>query len=281
MKGGKALLVLALTIAVAIGLVLSGCCKGKDEEIMKAETKIKTAKDVGAEKYATAKYQSAVETLNKAKEAKCKDAIELAKKAQELAEEAKNEAIICKDREQKLAEVEKKLSEAENDPEVLKYASDLIEEAKKLDAEARIADCAGGLDLANKIDALLNNAYAKVAEAKRVVPVAIPTEAIYFDFDKYDIRPDAKVVLDKLADALLANPNATITIEGHCDFYGSNEYNMALGEKRANAAKSYLQARGIAASRLFTVSYGEERPVRECTSIEDCQVNRRCEFKVK
>lgn len=279
MKGRKAVWVLVL--AVAIGLVLTGCCKGKDEEIMKAETKLKTAKDVGAEKYATAKYQSAVETLNKAKEAKCKDALELAKKAQGLAEEAKNEAIICKDREQRLAEVEKRLAAAENDPEVLKYAADLLEEAKKLDAEARIADCAGGLELANKIDALLNKAYAEVEAAKRVVPVTIPTEAIYFDFDKYDILPAARAVLDKLADALLANPNASITIEGHCDFYGSNEYNMALGEKRANAAKDYLKARGISADRLYAVSYGEERPVRECTSIEDCQVNRRCEFKTK
>lgn len=280
MNGRKILWVLVL--AVAVGLVLGGCCKGKDEEIMKAETKIKAAKDVGAEKYATAKYQSAVETLNKAKEAKCKDSIELAKKAQSLAEEAKNEAIICKDREQKLAEVEKKLAAAENDPDIMKYAADLIEDAKKLDAEARIADCAKGFELANKIDGLLNQAYAKAEAAKaKVVVVGIPTDAIYFDFDKYNIRPDAKAVLDKLADALLANPNASITIEGHCDHYGSNEYNMALGEKRANAAKDYLKARGISADRLYTVSYGEERPVRECTSIEDCQVNRRCEFKTK
>jgi len=280
MNGRKILWVLVL--AVACGLVLGGCCKGKDDEIMKAETKIKAAKDVGAEKYATAKYQSAIETLNKAKEAKCKDSIALAQKAQQLAEDAKNEAILCKDREQKLAEVEKKLAAAENDPDIVKYAADLLDQAKKLDAEARIADCGKGLDLASKIEGLLNQAYAQAEAAKaKPVVVAIPTDMIHFDFDAYNIRSDAQAVLDKLADALLANPNAAITIEGHCDFYGSNEYNMALGEKRASAAKDYLVARGISADRLSTVSYGEERPVRECKSIPDCEINRRCEFKTK
>ncbi len=278
MKGKKVLWVLVL--AVAVGLILGGCCKGRDEEIMKAETKIKTAKDVGAEKYATAKYQSAIETLNKAKEAKCKDAIELAKKAQALAEEAKNEALICKDREERLAEVEKRLAAAENDPNILKYAADLLADAKKLAADARVADCTAGLNLANQADALLNKAYAEATKPREVV-FTLPANVINFDFDKYNIRPDAQAILDKIADAMLANPNAKIIIEGHCDHYGSNDYNMALGERRASAAKNYLVARGIAADRIQTVSYGEERPVRACTSIPDCEVNRRCEFKTQ
>jgi len=278
MKGRRVLWVLVL--AVAAGLILGGCCKGKDEEIMKAETKIKAAKDVGAEKYATAKYQSAVETLNKAKDAKCKDALELAKKAQSLAEEAKNEALVCKDREERLAEVEKKLAAAENDPNVLKYAAALLEDAKKLAAEARIADCTGGLNLANQADALLNKAYAEAAKPHEVV-FTLPADVIHFDFDKYTIRADSQAILDKIADAMLANPNANVIIEGHCDHYGSNDYNMALGESRAKAARDYLVARGVSSSRIQTVSYGEERPVRACTSIADCEVNRRCEFGAK
>ena len=153
-------------------------------------------------------------------------------------------------------------------------------DAKKLAADARVADCTAGLNLANQADALLNKAYAEATKPREVV-FTLPANVINFDFDKYNIRPDAQAILDKIADAMLANPNAKIIIEGHCDHYGSNDYNMALGERRASAAKNYLVTRGIAADRIQTVSYGEERPVRACTSIPDCEVNRRCEFKTQ
>ncbi|MCX7792946.1 MAG: peptidoglycan-associated lipoprotein Pal [Thermodesulfovibrionales bacterium] len=103
---------------------------------------------------------------------------------------------------------------------------------------------------------------------------------IYFDFDKYDIRPDAKPVLEKLASWLKSNPKAKVLIEGHCDERGTNQYNLALGERRANAAKNYLMALGISSSRIETVTYGEERPLcREQT--EECwQLNRRAHFVI-
>jgi len=83
---------------------------------------------------------------------------------------------------------------------------------------------------------------------------------IYFDFDKYDLRPDARAVLDRKVGFLNSNASVRVQIEGHCDERGTNAYNMALGERRANAAKQYLSTAGISAGRLTTMSYGEERP---------------------
>ncbi|HEU4368349.1 MAG TPA: peptidoglycan-associated lipoprotein Pal [Methylomirabilota bacterium] len=94
---------------------------------------------------------------------------------------------------------------------------------------------------------------------------AIPQlRAIFFDFDRYEIRPDAARTLDANIDWLKSNPTAPVLIEGHCDERGTNAYNLALGERRAKATRDYLVAHGVAAARLTILSYGEERPV--CTA---------------
>jgi peptidoglycan-associated lipoprotein len=84
---------------------------------------------------------------------------------------------------------------------------------------------------------------------------------IYFDFDKYDLRTDARATLDRKASFLNQNPSVRVQIEGNTDERGTAEYNLALGERRANAAKQYLTTAGISAGRLSTISYGEERPL--------------------
>ena len=84
---------------------------------------------------------------------------------------------------------------------------------------------------------------------------------IYFEFDKYDIRPKDEEVLKENAAWLKKNPNAKIQIEGHCDERGTVEYNLALGERRANYTKKYLISLGIAPDRISTISYGKERPL--------------------
>ena len=81
-----------------------------------------------------------------------------------------------------------------------------------------------------------------------------------FDYDKYDLRADAQAVLRGQAAWLNQNPNRTLTVEGHCDERGTREYNLGLGERRANAVKQYLQSQGVNASRVRTISYGKERP---------------------
>jgi peptidoglycan-associated lipoprotein len=106
------------------------------------------------------------------------------------------------------------------------------------------------------------------------------TGPIYFDFDKSDIRPDAAATLDRKIPWLTANPGMRIRIEGNADERGSDEYNLALGQRRAASAKKYLVEHGIDAGRFDLVSYGEERPV--CTDHnEDCwQRNRRDDFVI-
>jgi peptidoglycan-associated lipoprotein len=81
-----------------------------------------------------------------------------------------------------------------------------------------------------------------------------------FDFDKFELRSDAQAILRGQAAWLNQNPSRTVTVEGHCDEKGTREYNLGLGERRANAAKQYLQSLGVAASRVKTISYGKERP---------------------
>ena len=83
---------------------------------------------------------------------------------------------------------------------------------------------------------------------------------VYFGFDKYDIRSDYASLLDAHADFLRANPSVRITVEGHADERGTPEYNIALGERRANAVKMYLQGKGVSADQLSIVSYGKEKP---------------------
>ena len=104
---------------------------------------------------------------------------------------------------------------------------------------------------------------------------------IHFDFDKYDIRPDAAKVLDGNASWLKGNARQLVLVEGHCDERGTNEYNLALGERRAKATMNYLVSQGIDARRITIVSYGEERP--QCREhSEACWAkNRRARFLVK
>ena len=111
-------------------------------------------------------------------------------------------------------------------------------------------------------------------------PGVVMQEDIYFDFDKATLTPSAQDNLLRKAEWLRENSDVTVTIEGHCDARGTNEYNLALGDRRAESAKAFLVDLGIAASRVTTISYGEERPV--CTQQdEECWAkNRRDNFVV-
>jgi peptidoglycan-associated lipoprotein len=100
----------------------------------------------------------------------------------------------------------------------------------------------------------------------------------YFDFNKADIRPDARDALAKTAEFLRSYPQVRVTIEGHCDERGSTEYNIGLGERRAQASKNYLISLGIGANRMDTVSWGKERPFCNEHTEECWQQNRRGHF---
>ncbi|MDH4204286.1 MAG: peptidoglycan-associated lipoprotein Pal [Desulfobacteraceae bacterium] len=103
---------------------------------------------------------------------------------------------------------------------------------------------------------------------------------IHFEFDSSTLTPEAQLILKKKAEWLQNNPESMSTVEGHCDERGTSEYNLALGDRRATSAKNFLVDLGISASRLTTISYGEERPVDLGKSEEAWAKNRRCHFTI-
>lgn len=118
-------------------------------------------------------------------------------------------------------------------------------------------------------------------------PVAPPSltklDTIYFDFDKSNIRQDQSSTIAKNANFLKqpVNANLKITLEGHCDERGTDEYNMALGDRRANSSKKYLIRMGVSAGNIKTISYGESRPAKQGHNEGAWKFNRRAEFLVR
>jgi len=129
-------------------------------------------------------------------------------------------------------------------------------------------------DTANAYDAAAAARAAERAAAKGLV-------RIHFDFDQYVLTAAAKSILVSNAGLLRAAPAVKVLIEGHCDERGSDEYNLALGEKRALATKNYLVSLGVAADRMNVISYGEEMPIDSARTKEAWAKNRRANFKVK
>jgi len=103
---------------------------------------------------------------------------------------------------------------------------------------------------------------------------------IYFDFDKYDLKPQMREILEEHAGWLIQHPEFKVIVEGHCDERGTREYNLALGERRAEAAQNYLVTLGVAKRRLTTISYGEELPLDPGHTEKAWAKNRRAHFVV-
>ena len=113
-----------------------------------------------------------------------------------------------------------------------------------------------------------------------VTPASSPLKDVFFDFDRYDLSADARAVLRGNADWLKNNAAVRVEIEGHCDERGTNEYNLALGAKRAQAAREYLATLGVASERLSTTSFGEEIPLCKEASESCWKQNRRARFVI-
>jgi len=109
----------------------------------------------------------------------------------------------------------------------------------------------------------------------------INLEDIFFEFDKSTLTAEAQKTLTQKARWLKSNPNVNVIIEGHCDERGTNEYNLALGDRRAASTKGFLVDLGISPSRLITISYGEERPIIKGHNEEAWAKNRRAHFAVE
>lgn len=106
-------------------------------------------------------------------------------------------------------------------------------------------------------------------------------DRVFFGYDKYNLTPEARAQLDKQAAWLKSFPFRNVTVEGHCDERGTREYNLALGERRANAVKDYLVSLGIAPARIEVISYGKERPVALGSNEQAWSQNRRSVTVVK
>ncbi len=109
---------------------------------------------------------------------------------------------------------------------------------------------------------------------------AFEGELVHFDFDRSEIKDEFKPVLSRKANFLKRYPNVRIQIEGHCDERGTVQYNLGLGDRRANGAKAYLAALGIDGNRISTISFGEERPLQQGSNEAAWTKNRRAKFVV-
>ena len=105
-------------------------------------------------------------------------------------------------------------------------------------------------------------------------------EDVHFDFDRYSLRPEATRLLDEAVTAMMQDATLRLQIEGHTCNIGTAEYNLALGDRRANAVRDYMVSRGITAARLTTVSYGEEMPKYDNSREETRRLNRRAALVV-
>ncbi|MBI3132838.1 MAG: peptidoglycan-associated lipoprotein Pal [Acidobacteria bacterium] len=153
------------------------------------------------------------------------------------------------------------------------------EEAARLAAEKAAAEKAAAEKAAAEKAAAEKAAAEKAAAFKAAAEKVLVN--IHYDFDKSDIKAADRATLQGIADFMKANANVKISIEGHCDERGTNEYNLALGNRRAAAALAYLKTLGVDEARFETISYGKEKPL--CTEgNEKCwSENRRAEFKLK
>ncbi|GMT41982.1 MAG: hypothetical protein IEMM0002_0393 [bacterium] len=112
------------------------------------------------------------------------------------------------------------------------------------------------------------------------VDLSTVLETVYFDYDKYTLKQATRESLSRNAEWLKANSSIQLQIEGHCDERGTEEYNLALGERRSSSVKNYLVSLGVDENRLYTISYGEEMPVDPGHSGDSWTQNRRAEFKI-
>lgn len=153
------------------------------------------------------------------------------------------------------------------------------DEVKKVDTSA---DDKAAMEEAEKMKAekLMQEKMAEEKRAKMEAKAMFENKKIYFSFDSASLTKAAQEILKGKASWLMANSTAQITIEGHCDSRGTTEYNMALGERRAESVKKYLKALGIESSRVKTITYGEEKPDVAGENESAWAKNRRAEFVI-
>ncbi len=233
--------------------IIAGCVYKPYREIDEAKALLEEAKKAEADIYAPDEFKSASEFLEKAMDEMAKKEY-IAAKASALSSQNFSKMAIekAKSEKEKRAKMEKPSPESAPAP--------VIQETPPEEIKATGEVALGG------------------EEEKEEV---ILLERIHFDFDDYSLRDDAKEILRKHAQWLKEHPSVKLVIEGHCDERGTSEYNLALGQKRAESAKAFLVELGIDPSRIETVSFGEEIPLDPGHNEEAWAKNRRAEFVIK
>jgi peptidoglycan-associated lipoprotein len=151
-----------------------------------------------------------------------------------------------------------------------------VEKEKKLEEESLREESLKEKALREK--ALQEEAARREAAARDAALKTVKLEPIFFDFDQWSIREDQKEIMAQNSQWLKNNPTVKVRLEGHCDERGTAEYNLALGQKRAEGVKAFLEGLGISSQRMTTVSYGEERPLDPRHNEEAWAKNRRVDI---
>ena len=246
-----------IILILCFGLIMVGCPK---KTMVKEEASVQKAEELAAERERAAK----LEAEQKEKEAKRA----LAEK--ELAAERERAAKLQAEQKEKEAEEQRRLKEEEAKRALAeKELAAERERAAKLEAEWAIKekDLKAKEEEAKRALAEKEKEFEKSLVAKKYPGIEGEVlesnlfKDIHFDFDKYDIRPGDGEILKENAALLKKHPSVKIQIEGHCDERGTVEYNLALGERRANNTKKYLLSLGISPDSISTISYGRERPL--------------------
>ncbi len=144
---------------------------------------------------------------------------------------------------------------------VLAVAATLMVGACSTDQEGGGETGGGGLRTSSGTQQNVGTSQLSSLDSRARAELEAIGDRVFFDYDKAELRPEGRALVQKWASWLAQYPNAKVTIEGHCDEHGTREYNLALGERRADAAKAYLVLIGVDAQRISTISYGKERPV--------------------
>ncbi len=152
--------------------------------------------------------------------------------------------------------------------------------AAKTEAAGQAQQQKAAEDTARQKQQLAQAERTKIKEAEAAVSPIAGFDYIYFDYDKFNVKPEFRGTLNKIADWLKKNDGYNVRIEGNCDERGTAEYNLALGEKRANSAKDYLVKLGIDKNKINTISYGKEKPVDPGHNEEAWAKNRNDHFVV-
>ena len=245
-----------IILIICFGLILTGCAK---KTVVKEEPSLKKAEELAPERERPAK----LEAERAAKETK---EVELARIKEEESRKALEKEVESRKVLEKEVEARKVL---EKEVKAKKEAAAAAEK-EVVAAKEKVAKLEAEQALKEKEEKAKEEAVRKEFEKSLVVKRYPGIEGevlesklikdIHFNFDKYDIRPGDTEILKENAALLTKHPSVKIQIEGHCDERGTIEYNLALGERRANSTKQYLISLGISSDRISTISYGEERP---------------------